>query len=87
MDTKVTFDGVTFDLQMYEPPFEIKDRGWVHHARLVGSYDSDAVRKALCGKQLWSQTILGIESFAIMRLNDGSPIGILTKERMWNGKD
>lgn len=85
MDTKVTFDGVTFDLQMYEKPFEIKGRGWVHVARLVGSYDNDTVKKALIGKQLWSQSILGIEAFAIPRLNDNSPIGILTKERMWNG--
>lgn len=86
MDTKCTFNGVTIDLQMYEKPVCISGRGYIHFAKLVGSYGRDEVGKALIGQKLWDQEIRGVESFATITLNDGWKIGLLTSKQMWTGE-
>jgi hypothetical protein len=83
MNTQVTFNGVTIDLNMNEPPYELKGRGWVHFAKLIGGYANDSVKSALVGKSLWDKEIIGVEAYATVWLREGSPIGILTKEKMW----
>ena len=83
MNTEITFDNVTVNLIMSSPPWELKGRGWVHHAKLMCGHSNDTVKSALIGKRLWDSEILGVEAFAIIWLPFGSPLGLLTKEKLW----
>jgi hypothetical protein len=71
---------VELTLKYNDPPFELRKRGWVHPAELVGSYESEEIRE-LAGKFINGFAIKGIESFATTRVS--GVIGILTAERMW----
>ncbi len=85
MNTEVTHNGITINLEMYETPVQIAGRGWVHVATLRTACKSDDLSK-LIGLELWGKKVLGVEKFATMHQNVGWKIGLLTSERMWSGK-
>lgn len=70
---------------MNEAPFQIPGRGWAHLAVLTCECTRDELGKALLGQTLWSEKILGVESFAIEK-QDYRNISILLKNKMWSGK-
>ena len=85
MNTEVTHEGITIDLQLYEAPYEIKGRGWAHVAILKTAIPSSDLSK-LIGLELWGKKVLAVESFATMHQSAGRRIGLLTSEKMWSGK-
>ncbi len=61
-------------------PTHITGRGWVYPVTLCQFVDRDQL-KAILGCELPGRgTIVGIESFAIMRHHAGDVIGLLVKE-------
>ena len=81
MNTLVTHQGITFNLSMNEPPFEIKGRGWAHPAKLECDTTRTELAK-LIGLKLWDLPILAVESFAIESQNH-TPISLLLEKKLW----
>jgi hypothetical protein len=85
MDTSINHEGICLNLEMYEPPVEIKDRGWVHFATLTKSTTRQELGKLLT-LTLWGEKVSGVESFAIEQQNRGQKIGLLLSKKLWSGK-
>lgn len=84
MNTSVTHKGIEFELLMNEPPSYINNIGWVHPAKLVGSYERDQLQD-LIGLQLWGSPVLAVESYAVFNQTD-RPISLLLNEKKWDGR-
>lgn len=81
MNTFVVHEGISFNLLMSEPPFEIKDRGWAHLVKLECDTTRTELSK-LIGLTLWGYPVLAVESYAIESQNHTN-IALLLSKKMW----
>lgn len=82
MNTQFTHNGISINLEMYEPPFELKDRGWIHIATITEEVATDELSK-LHGLELWGCPVKGVERFATAYQRVGQRIGLLLEKKLW----
>lgn len=82
MNTQLTHNGISINLEMNEPPFELKDRGWLHPAKVMKEVATDELDK-LHGLELWGCPVKGVERFATAHQRVGQRIMILLEKKLW----
>jgi len=82
MNTQCQFGNVQIDLQMSDEPVYVYDKGYLHTAMVLSDSNRGDL-DILLTKSLWSERILGVESFATLGSQKGRVIGLLLSKQMW----
>lgn len=82
MDTIITHDGITVDLQMYEEPRLLSDGTWAHPVR-VRSRATLKDLERLVGLRLWGLPVTGFLPERGVENQSGQTVGLVLAERKW----